>query len=115
MGTVPELLSGTEEARLSMAGAVSDLDPGGGPFLIVDIGGGSTELVAGSGAYDPQLVAVSLQVGCVRVTERFLPPTLRRARAVRRRVDGQDGSWTRRVAITLGFSKPGAWSDWPAR
>ncbi len=78
MGAVPELLSGTEEARLSMAGAVSDLDPGGGPFLIVDIGGGSTELVAGSGAYDPQLVAVSLQVGCVRVTERFLvsdPPS----------------------------------------
>jgi len=78
MRTVPELLSGTEEARLSMAGAVSDLDPDGGPFLIVDIGGGSTELVAGSGAYDPHLVAVSLQVGCVRVTERFLvtdPPS----------------------------------------
>ena len=41
-GLAPELLEGTEEARLSMAGAVSDLDPAGGPFLIVDIGGGST-------------------------------------------------------------------------
>jgi exopolyphosphatase / guanosine-5'-triphosphate,3'-diphosphate pyrophosphatase len=78
IGITPELLAGTEEARLSMAGAVSDLDPGDGPFLIVDIGGGSTELVAGTGADDPELVAVSLQVGCVRITERFLvsdPPT----------------------------------------
>jgi exopolyphosphatase/guanosine-5'-triphosphate,3'-diphosphate pyrophosphatase len=61
-----------------MAGAVSDLDPAGGPFLIVDIGGGSTELVTGSGADDPELLAVSMQIGCVRVTERFLtsdPPT----------------------------------------
>jgi exopolyphosphatase/guanosine-5'-triphosphate,3'-diphosphate pyrophosphatase len=77
-GVIPELLEGTEEARLSMAGAVSDLDPGGGPFLIVDIGGGSTELVTGSGADDPELIAVSMQIGCVRVTERFLtsdPPS----------------------------------------
>jgi exopolyphosphatase / guanosine-5'-triphosphate,3'-diphosphate pyrophosphatase len=77
-GVTPELLVGTEEARLSMAGAVSDLDPGGGPFLIVDIGGGSTELVTGSGPDDPGLSAVSMQIGCVRVTERFLlsdPPS----------------------------------------
>jgi exopolyphosphatase/guanosine-5'-triphosphate,3'-diphosphate pyrophosphatase len=77
-GATPELLAGTEEARLSMAGALSDLDAGAGPFLIVDIGGGSTELVVGSGPDDPDLVAVSLQIGCVRVTERFLtsdPPT----------------------------------------
>jgi exopolyphosphatase / guanosine-5'-triphosphate,3'-diphosphate pyrophosphatase len=78
-GLEPELLEGTEEARLSMAGAVSDLDPAGGPFLIVDIGGGSTELVTGTGADDPELLAVSMQIGCVRVTERFLiadPPTV---------------------------------------
>jgi exopolyphosphatase/guanosine-5'-triphosphate,3'-diphosphate pyrophosphatase len=77
-GLAPELLEGTEEARLSMAGAVRDLDPEEGPFLIVDIGGGSTELVTGSGADDPELLAVSMQIGCVRVTERFLtsdPPT----------------------------------------
>ena len=48
-GIEPELLAGTEEGRLSMAGAVSDLEPDEGPFLILDIGGGSTELVAGSG------------------------------------------------------------------
>jgi exopolyphosphatase / guanosine-5'-triphosphate,3'-diphosphate pyrophosphatase len=77
-GVTPELLEGTAEARLSMAGAVSDLQPDRGPFLIVDIGGGSTELVEGSGADDPELAAVSLQIGCVRVTERFLlsdPPS----------------------------------------
>ncbi len=73
-----ELLTGTEEGRLSMAGAVSDLIAADGPFLVLDIGGGSTELVTGTGPDDPALTAVSLQVGCVRVAERFLasdPPT----------------------------------------
>jgi exopolyphosphatase/guanosine-5'-triphosphate,3'-diphosphate pyrophosphatase len=77
-GIQPELLVGAEEGRLSMAGALSDLDHGKGPFLVLDIGGGSTELVAGSGPDDPELSVVSLQVGCVRITERFLhsdPPT----------------------------------------
>jgi len=71
-GLVPELLTGLDEGRLSMAGAVADLDPGEGPFLVLDIGGGSTELVAGDGPEDPDLAAVSLQLGCVRVSERFL-------------------------------------------
>jgi exopolyphosphatase/guanosine-5'-triphosphate,3'-diphosphate pyrophosphatase len=77
-GFEPELLVGTDEGRLSMAGAVSDLDHNEGPFLVLDIGGGSTELVTGSGPDDPELSVVSLQVGCVRITERFLtsdPPT----------------------------------------
>jgi exopolyphosphatase / guanosine-5'-triphosphate,3'-diphosphate pyrophosphatase len=77
-GFEPELLVGTDEGRLSMAGAVSDLDHEEGPFLVLDIGGGSTELVTGSGPDDPELSVVSLQVGCVRITERFLtsdPPT----------------------------------------
>ena len=77
-GVQPEILVGTEEGRLSMAGALSDLDHEEGPFLILDIGGGSTELVAGTGPDDPDLSVVSLQVGCVRITERFLhadPPT----------------------------------------
>ncbi len=77
-GLEPELLTGIEEGRLSMAGAVADLDADEGPFLVVDIGGGSTELVVGNGPDDPDLAAVSLQIGCVRITERFLhsdPPT----------------------------------------
>lgn len=74
----PELLSGADEGRLSMAGAVAELDEADGPFLVLDIGGGSTELVVGSGPTDWELAEVSLQVGCVRITERFLrsdPPT----------------------------------------
>jgi exopolyphosphatase/guanosine-5'-triphosphate,3'-diphosphate pyrophosphatase len=78
VGARAELLTGPEEGRLSLAGATGDLDPGDGPFLVVDIGGGSTELVAGTGPDDPDLDVVSLQIGCVRVTERFLvtdPPS----------------------------------------
>jgi exopolyphosphatase/guanosine-5'-triphosphate,3'-diphosphate pyrophosphatase len=71
-GLEAELLTGTEEGRLSLAGAVAELDPADAPFLVVDIGGGSTELVVGSSVDDPELVVVSLQLGCVRVTERFL-------------------------------------------
>jgi exopolyphosphatase / guanosine-5'-triphosphate,3'-diphosphate pyrophosphatase len=77
-GIEPELLVGTEEGRLSMAGALSDLGDEEGPFLILDIGGGSTELVSGNGPDDPELSVVSLQVGCVRISERILtsdPPT----------------------------------------
>ncbi len=73
-----EVLTGLEEGRLSLAGAVSDLDRAEGPFLVLDIGGGSTELVAASGPEDPELEVDSLQIGCVRLTERYLdsdPPT----------------------------------------
>jgi exopolyphosphatase/guanosine-5'-triphosphate,3'-diphosphate pyrophosphatase len=72
-GFDPEVLEGTEEGRLSLAGAVAELDPAEGPFLVLDIGGGSTELVTGSGPTDPELSVVSMQLGCVRVTERYLP------------------------------------------
>jgi exopolyphosphatase/guanosine-5'-triphosphate,3'-diphosphate pyrophosphatase len=91
-GLEPELLEGTTEGRLSMAGAVADLDPSGGPFLVLDIGGGSTELVAGSGASDPELAAVSLQLGCVRLSERYLfsdPPTTDELARAQAQVDEQ--------------------------
>ena len=77
-GADPELLTGIEEGRLSLAGAVAELDDRDGPFLILDIGGGSTELVVGSGPGDPSVDVVSLQLGCVRLFERFFhhdPPT----------------------------------------
>ena len=48
LGVRPELLSGDEEAALSFAGATADLDPADGPFLVVDIGGGSTEFAFGA-------------------------------------------------------------------
>ena len=70
-GAAPELLTGDEEARLGFAGATADLDPALGPYLVVDIGGGSTELAVGHAGGEPT-AAISLDIGCVRVTERFL-------------------------------------------
>lgn len=73
VGVEPELLSGDDEARLSFAGATADLDPARGPFLVFDLGGGSTEFVFGTSGPDGTVeAAVSLEVGCVRLTERFL-------------------------------------------
>jgi exopolyphosphatase/guanosine-5'-triphosphate,3'-diphosphate pyrophosphatase len=68
LGTRPELLSGDEEAGLSFLGATAELD-GGAPYLVVDIGGGSTEFVAGT---EKPEGAISVDVGCVRITEQFL-------------------------------------------
>jgi exopolyphosphatase/guanosine-5'-triphosphate,3'-diphosphate pyrophosphatase len=68
LGVIPELLSGDEEAQLSFLGATAGLDAPA-PFLVVDIGGGSTEFVLGT---DAPTGLVSLDVGCVRVTEQYL-------------------------------------------
>jgi exopolyphosphatase/guanosine-5'-triphosphate,3'-diphosphate pyrophosphatase len=80
LGTPAEVISGDEEARLSFAGAVADLDPADGPFLVADVGGGSTELVLGNwdGSKVDVTAARSVDIGCVRLTERCLhsdPPT----------------------------------------
>jgi len=69
VGAPVELLSGDEEGRLAFAGATADLDPADGPFLVVDIGGGSTEFIVGTTAPEGLL---SVDVGCVRITERYL-------------------------------------------
>jgi exopolyphosphatase / guanosine-5'-triphosphate,3'-diphosphate pyrophosphatase len=69
IGVTPELLSGREEGRLSFLGATADLDPSRGPFLICDIGGGSTEFVWGTTDAE---VSVSTDMGCVRMTEAWL-------------------------------------------
>jgi len=67
LGIEPEVISGDEEARLSFIGAIQDLDPTVGPFLVVDIGGGSTEFVYGTTHVES---AKSVNIGCVRMTER---------------------------------------------
>jgi exopolyphosphatase/guanosine-5'-triphosphate,3'-diphosphate pyrophosphatase len=72
VGTEPELLTGDEEGRLSFVGATAELDPARGPFLVVDIGGGSTEFAVGTAGGAPPDGVVSIDVGCVRVTEKFL-------------------------------------------
>ena len=70
-GAKAEVITGDEEARLSFAGAGGDLSEDEDPVLMVDLGGGSTELVLGSGGV--VTAAKSADIGCVRVTERCLP------------------------------------------
>ena len=74
IGRIPDVLSGDDEGRLAHRGALSDLDIGHGWHLLVDIGGGSTELVLGEST--PTGLAMravrSLDVGAVRLTERHL-------------------------------------------
>ena len=81
LGVEAEVISGDEEAVLSFTGAVGELDPADGPFVVVDVGGGSTELVVGTledGGAVSLHAARSVDVGSVRITERCLagdPPT----------------------------------------
>jgi exopolyphosphatase / guanosine-5'-triphosphate,3'-diphosphate pyrophosphatase len=79
LGVDPEVITGAEEAHLSFSGATAEFTPGSGqpepPFLVTDIGGGSTEFVLGR---SDGLDAKSVDIGCVRLTERHLhddPPT----------------------------------------
>jgi len=75
LAAVPEVVSGEEEARLSFGGATYELTREPAPYLVVDIGGGSTEVVLGTGDVEQ---SASVDVGCVRLTERRLrsdPPT----------------------------------------
>lgn len=78
LGVAPEVVTGDEEARLSFTGAVRGLPADAKePFLVVDIGGGSTEFVVGERAGGVR-AAISVDIGCVRMTERHLagdPPT----------------------------------------
>ncbi|GAA1481595.1 Ppx/GppA phosphatase family protein [Gordonia sinesedis] len=100
-GARAEVITGDEEARLSFRGAVGELDPATGPFVVTDLGGGSTEVVLGDSArVDSEVgahpgpargvdvrAAYSADVGCVRVTERLLhtdPPTADEVAAAQR-------------------------------
>jgi exopolyphosphatase/guanosine-5'-triphosphate,3'-diphosphate pyrophosphatase len=69
IGVEAELLSGDEEGRLSFAGATAELSPADGPFLVVDIGGGSTEFSFGTTECE---FARSIDIGCVRLTEKYI-------------------------------------------
>lgn len=93
-GTNVEVISGTEEAALSFAGATVDLRHDGvpGPYLVVDIGGGSTEFVLGTVAVEQ---SASMDIGCVRLTERHLlddPP-------------GEDQIWPALGDITIAIGE----------
>ena len=69
VGARPELLTGLEEGELSFRGATAGLDPADGPFLVFDLGGGSTEFALGTTGCEG---AVSIDVGCVRLTEKYI-------------------------------------------
>jgi exopolyphosphatase/guanosine-5'-triphosphate,3'-diphosphate pyrophosphatase len=73
IGVRPELLSGDDEARVSFLGATTGVAPERAPFLVFDLGGGSTEFVVGTAGPEGAIAGqVSIDVGCVRLTERFL-------------------------------------------
>lgn len=95
LGVEPEVISGDQEAEFSFEGATKELagrNHLAKPYLVVDIGGGSTEFVVGD---DRVLAARSVDIGCVRMTERHLvrdgvvtdPPTLGQITAIRADID----------------------------
>jgi exopolyphosphatase/guanosine-5'-triphosphate,3'-diphosphate pyrophosphatase len=123
LGQPAEVISGDEEASLSFAGAVKDLQPGT-RYLVVDIGGGSTEFVRGKDFTVER--ALSTDIGCVRMTERHLdsdPPTAAELDAAIRDIDaaaarglahvgtdgvrlvGLAGSVTTTAALALGLER----------
>ena len=107
LGVEPEVVTGDEEAALSFTGATRELVGSdlATPYLVVDIGGGSTELVLGEPGAEPR-AAVSVDVGCVRMTERHLaddPPTPGQVAAVR--ADVEDALVTAGRAVPLGDTR----------
>jgi exopolyphosphatase/guanosine-5'-triphosphate,3'-diphosphate pyrophosphatase len=84
-GSVAEVITGAAEADLSFSGAVGELDRAGAPFVVVDLGGGSTEIVVGNAPHGVA-ASYSADIGCVRLTERCLhsdPPTAGEVAAAR--------------------------------
>jgi exopolyphosphatase / guanosine-5'-triphosphate,3'-diphosphate pyrophosphatase len=90
LGVTPDVITGDKEAQLSFTGALSRVRPEGQPVLVMDIGGGSTEFIVGS-ARGEMSFAISLDIGSVRLTERFLktsPPAAADLAAAAAYVDG---------------------------
>jgi exopolyphosphatase/guanosine-5'-triphosphate,3'-diphosphate pyrophosphatase len=100
LGVEPEVISGDEEAALSFRGAVGVVGARHrGPFLVVDLGGGSTELVLGQ---DAPRAALSMDVGSVRLNERHLrtdPPTDDEVKAARADIDAALDEATKVVPV----------------
>jgi len=120
VGTEPEIISGTDEAELSFEGATSHID-GEPPYLVIDIGGGSTEFVYGN---TKPSYSTSIDIGSVRLSDRYLPdrpPTSRQLQdaaahvdaelstvelpGVPRTVIGAAGTFTSLAAIDLGLAR----------
>jgi exopolyphosphatase/guanosine-5'-triphosphate,3'-diphosphate pyrophosphatase len=103
LGVPPEVVSGDEEAALSFAGVSRELAEAGAtePYLVVDIGGGSTEFVLGTAA--GVKAARSVDIGCVRMTERHFrgadPPTPEQVAAARADIDAGIDLAARRLPL----------------
>lgn len=119
LGVEPEVITGDEEAELSFTGATKELtgrDDLAKPYLVVDIGGGSTEFVVGD---DAVRAARSVNIGCVRMTERHLvrdgkvtdPPTPDQITAMRADIEAALDL----AEQTVRSARPAPWSAWPAR
>lgn len=120
LGVEPEVLTGDEEARLSFAGATAEFgamsDPPAPPYLVLDIGGGSTEFVLGGlqgndgAARTGEVAAISLNIGCVRMTERHLhgdPPDQEQIAAAISDIDAALEEAAAKVAIAQARSLVG--------
>ena len=108
LGVEPEVVTGDVEAALSFAGATRELAGAASglesPFLVVDIGGGSTEFVLGDPVSGP-VAARSVDIGCVRMTERHLtddPPTAAQVSAARADIEAAVRLAGGTVALTEG-------------
>jgi exopolyphosphatase / guanosine-5'-triphosphate,3'-diphosphate pyrophosphatase len=101
-GADPELLTGDQEARTTFLGTLSDISEEG-LVVVVDIGGGSTELIAG--VREPDRL-VSLDIGCVRMYEKHLhsdPPAEYELKALRAEVEGVLAVARAELAVSPGF------------
>jgi len=94
VGVDPEVVTGEEEARLAFDGATRGLDAATGPLAVLDLGGGSTEVITGDPPDDDSRARVraawSLDIGSVRLTERLMPtdpPSSREVRAAVQTID----------------------------
>jgi len=99
-GAIAEVITGQEEAELSFNGAVGELDSAAAPFVVVDLGGGSTEVVLGDQA--GVQASFSADIGCVRLTERCLhsdPPSAAEVAAARDVVRERLGEALRMVPV----------------
>lgn len=100
LGIKPEVISGEEEAALSFFGATKELHQSGAPYLVIDIGGGSTEFVFGTEKVD---FAKSQNIGCVRMSERHfssLPPSANEIANAQRDIDEAISEAAKLVPIT---------------
>ena len=100
LGIELDVISGEEEAALSFAGAIQELPQSDGPFLVVDIGGGSTEFVFGTKEVE---AAKSVNIGCVRMSERHFandPATHEQVEAARKDIQGAIATAAAIVPIT---------------